>query len=272
MNDTTTFHAVYGPVDSWRYGRSLGIDPIGSVSTCSFNCVYCQLGDIEHQIAQRKIFVPTAQIQSDLQPFTPWNVDIITLSGSGEPTLALNLGEIVRMIKATTTKSVAVLTNGSLLSDPAVRADLAIADQVAVKLDAITPQQLQRLNRPVLNLTLTRILAGFKQFRPVYTGHFAIQTMLLAPWSELEQSLYIAEMRELAPDEIQLNTPKRPKPLTHQLDGRGNHEITPRPYRVQYLKTVSGEVLKDFGDRIYHTLGIPVRYAPVATQPLGGEP
>jgi wyosine [tRNA(Phe)-imidazoG37] synthetase (radical SAM superfamily) len=263
MTETNaTFQSVYGPVESWRYGRSLGIDPIGAVSTCSFNCVYCQLGDIEHQIAQRKPFVPTAQIQADLQPFAPWTVDIITLSGSGEPTLALNLGEILRMLKATTTKPVAVLTNGTLLSDPAVQADLAIADKVAVKLDAITAQQWQRLNRPVINLNLTRILAGLKQFRQGYIGHFAIQTMLLAPWSELEQSLYMSEMRELAPDEIQLNTPTRPKPLTHQLDGRGNHEITPRPYRVKYLKTVSVEVLKDFGDRIQSTLAIPVRYPP----------
>lgn len=273
MNEMdVTFSWVYGPVESWRYGRSLGIDPIGAVSTCSFNCVYCQLGDIKHHITQRQIFVPTAQIQADLQTFAPWDVDMITLSGSGEPTLALNLGEIVWMAKAITGKPVAVLTNGTLLGDGAVQTDLAIADQVSVKLDAVTSQQLHRLNRPVINLNLTRILAGLKLFRQSYTGHFAIQTMLLSPWSELEQSLYIAEMRELAPDEIQLNTPTRPKPLTHQLDGRGNHAITPRPYRVKYLKTVSAAVLKDFGDRIHSTLDIPVRYAPVATQTLGGEP
>jgi wyosine [tRNA(Phe)-imidazoG37] synthetase (radical SAM superfamily) len=271
MNQTeTTFHSVYGPVESWRYGRSLGIDPIGAVSTCSFNCVYCQLGDIEHQIAQRQVFVPTAQIQADLQPFAPWNVDIVTLSGSGEPTLALNLGEIVQMLKATTAKPVAVLTNGTLLSDPAVRADLAIADRVAVKLDAITAQQWQRINRPISDLKLTRTLAGLKTFRQHYAGNLAVQTMLLSPWSELEQSLYIAEMEDLDPNEIQLNIPTRPKPLTHQIDGRGNHNAS-RPYPVNYLKMVSVEVLQAFGDHIQSALGIPVRYAPVVTQSLGGE-
>jgi hypothetical protein len=115
------------------------------------------------------------------------------------------------------------------------------------------------------------MLTGSKAFRQKYCGNLAIQTMLLSPWSELEQSLYIAEMQELAPDEIQLNIPTRPKPLTHQLDGRGNHEIALRPYRVKYLKPVSIEVLHAFGDRIESALGIPVRYAPVVTQSLGGE-
>ncbi|MGB8699624.1 MAG: radical SAM protein, partial [Thermosynechococcaceae cyanobacterium] len=259
------FCTVYGPVDSWRYGRSLGIDPIGAVSTCSFNCVYCQLGDIEHHIAQRQVFVPTAQIQADLQPFAPWEVDIVTLSGSGEPTLALNLGDILQTVKTTTAKPVAVLTNGTLLSDPTVRTDLAIADTIAVKLDAVTAQQWQRINRPVLDLRLTWILTGLKAFRQHYTGNLAIQTMVLAPWSELEQSLYIAEMEDLAPDEIQLNTPTRPKPLSHQLDGRGNHETELRSYPVRYLKPVSIEVLQAFGDRIQSALGIPVRYPPVVT-------
>jgi wyosine [tRNA(Phe)-imidazoG37] synthetase (radical SAM superfamily) len=256
----STFHSVYGPVESWRYGRSLGIDPIGPISTCSFNCVYCQLGEIEHQSAQRQVFVSTQQIQSELQAFAPWDVDIVTLSGNGEPTLALNLGEILQMIKRTTSKPVAVLTNGTLLGDSAVRADLAIADRVAVKMDAVTPQQMQRINRPILTLKRSRICAGIKAFRQDYSGILAIQTMLLSPWSELEQALYIADMQEFAPDEIQLNTPTRPKPFAHQLDGRGNHEIAPRPYPAKYLKSVSADLLKAFGDRIQSTLGIAVRY------------
>lgn len=273
MNETDiTFRSVYGPVESWRYGRSLGIDPIGPISTCSFNCVYCQLGEIEHRIAQRQVFVPTQQIQADLQAFAPWNVDIVTLSGNGEPTLALNLGEILWMVKTTTAKPVAVLTNGTLLGESAVRADLAIADKIAVKLDAITAQQWQHINRPMSELKLTQILTGLKAFRRQYSGNLAIQTMFLSPWSELEQVLYIAEMEDVVPNEIQLNIPTRPKPLTHQIEGRGNHEPASRPYLVKYLKPVSADILYAFGDRIRNTLGIPVRYAPIVVQPPGGEP
>jgi len=264
------FTAVYGPVQSWRFGRSLGIDPIGPVSTCSFNCVYCQLGEIEHQSLHRRIFIPTQQIHQELQHFAPWDVDSVTLSGSGEPTLALNLREILATAKTVTNKPTAVLTNGSLLPDASVREALAIADQVAVKFDAVNTSQFHRVNRPLPELDLMNIWAGILQFRRMYSGHLAIQTMLLSPWDQLEQEIYIALMQSLCPDEIQLNTPTRPKPLTHNLESRGNrHPDTQsndsqsdnsQSDLVRSLKPFSVEVLQRFADRIQSTLEIPVRY------------
>jgi wyosine [tRNA(Phe)-imidazoG37] synthetase (radical SAM superfamily) len=112
MEEEKLFKSVYGPLKSWRYGKSLGIDPIGKTSVCSFNCVYCQLGEIEIITKERRIFVPTETILNDLKSFAPWNeIDIITLSGSGEPTLALNLGEILKGIKKITNHQTLVLTN-----------------------------------------------------------------------------------------------------------------------------------------------------------------
>jgi wyosine [tRNA(Phe)-imidazoG37] synthetase (radical SAM superfamily) len=257
--ETQPFSSVYGPVESWRFGRSLGIDPIGSVSTCSFNCVYCQLGKIECQSYSRQIFVSTQQIQQDLQS-APWDVDIITLSGSGEPTLALNLGSILAMVKTITGKPVAVLTNGSLLSDPAVRAELAIADRVAVKVDAISDDQFRRLNHPVAGINLTQFWSGLQEFRQSYQGKLAIQTMLLSPWNERDQAIYTALMYTLLPDEIQLNTPTRPKPLNHPLAARGNYPPNALPYLAQCLKPVDVDVLKAFSDRIQSTTNVPVHY------------
>lgn len=263
MNNATlpSFSSVYGPVKSWRYGRSLGIDPIGPVSTCSFDCVYCQLGEIEHKSCDRQVFIPTAQILEDLSAFQPWEVDVITLSGSGEPTLALNLGDILAFTKALTRKPVGVLTNGTLLNDAAVREELAIADQVAVKMDAVTDDLLQRVNRPVAGIDLMTQWHGLTTFRQNYSGQLAIQTMLLSPWSEADQQLYIARMRDLVPDEIQLNTPTRPRPLTHQLEARGNHSVGDRPYAIRQLKPVSFHTLKALGDRIQHATGIAVKVA-----------
>jgi wyosine [tRNA(Phe)-imidazoG37] synthetase (radical SAM superfamily) len=255
-----TFSSVYGPVQSWRFGRSLGIDPIGSMSTCSFNCVYCQLGKIECQRCDRQVFIPTEQIQRDLQTFSPWNADIITLSGSGEPTLALNLGSILMMVKTSTRKPVGVLTNGSLLTDSTVREELAIADRVAVKVDAITDNQFRRINRPIADTNLTKFWSGLQQFRDCYSGKLAIQTMLLTPWSDRDQAIYIALMRALMPDEIQLNTPTRPKPFNHQLESRGNHYPGVLLYQAQRLKPVSASVLERFGNRIEATIGIPVHH------------
>jgi wyosine [tRNA(Phe)-imidazoG37] synthetase (radical SAM superfamily) len=159
----------------------------------------------------------------------------------------------------------AVLTNGSLLSDASVREALAIADQVAVKFDAVNTSQFHRVNRPLPELDLMTIWARILQFRRMYSGHLAIQTMLLSPWDQLEQETYIALMQSLCPDEIQLNTPTRPKPLTHNLESRGNHHPDTQSNDsqsdlVRSLKPVSVEVLQRFADRIQSTLEIPVRY------------
>ncbi len=260
LSQITPFASVYGPVSSWRLGLSLGIDPIGPQSTCSFRCVYCQLGEIEHLSPMRQIFVSTQTIEQDLQPFAPWDVDSVTVSGSGEPTLALNLGHILIMAKSLTGKPVTVLTNGSLLDNPEVRADLAIADQVAVKLDAVWPDSFRRINRPATGIRLQQIWSGLDQFRQQYSGHLAIQTMLLSEWNEQQQAEYIAMMAKLKPDEIQLNTPTRPKPIRHELDARGNHTGGSRPYPVHLLKQVSTAALESFCDRIQRATGVSTRY------------
>ena len=260
---TAQFSSVYGPVLSWRYGRSLGIDPIGAVSTCSFNCVYCQLGEIERITSDRALFVPTEQILEDLQGFAPWDVDAITLSGSGEPTLALNLGEILKQVKELTGKPTLVLTNGTLLADPQVRSELALADKVSVKLDAVSPDRLRRINRPAPGLTLEQICAGIQQFRAGYPGELGIQTMILAPWDQTTEIEYLRLVKAIAPAEIQLNTPSRPKPLKRQLEGRGNHvPAGSLPYPVQVFKCVSYEVLQELADKINKATGILVRSVP----------
>ncbi|MEB3209947.1 MAG: radical SAM protein [Leptolyngbyaceae bacterium] len=254
--------SVYGPVPSWRFGRSLGIDPIGRVPTCSFGCVYCQLGRIAHTTDQRRIWVPTPRILADLQAFEPWDVDVITFSGSGEPTLALNLGELLREAKVLTQQKTVVLTNGSLLFDPQVRQDLAAADIVCAKLDAPSSHMIQLVNRPVSGVHLADILAGLDRFRQDFTGHFAIQTMMIAPWDETEQNEYIHHIQRIQPDEIQLNTPTRPRSLQHEIEARGNHTGQP-PYASLPMKTVSASHLTSLAHRIQQATTIPVRCVPV---------
>jgi wyosine [tRNA(Phe)-imidazoG37] synthetase (radical SAM superfamily) len=218
---TPPFTSIYGPVQSWRFGQSLGIDPISSISTCSFNCVYCQLGEIQHQRCSRQVFIPTQTIQQDLQSFSICDINTITLSGSGEPTLARNLGEILVMARQMTLKPIGVLTNGSLLSDRAVREELALADWVAIKVDAISDDSFHRINRPMPTLNLQEIWFGLLQFRQIYSGHLAIQTMLLTDWSDRDQAEYIRQMQALLPNEIQINTPTRPRPLAHSWQHEG---------------------------------------------------
>ena len=229
---------IYGPVQSWRLGASLGVDLLLNHSICSFNCVYCQLGDIQVKTAERKIYVPTEKVERDLR-LSDWEkADLVTISGNGEPTLALNLGEVLQVIRDYTHKPSIVLTNATLLNDPAVRADLNYADQVACKLDAATDAVLQRMNRPVAGIEMASILSGIRALRQSYQGKLSLQCMFM-PTNHEDVEALVELVKDLDVDEIQLNTPKRPYPMTWLVENRGNHGEAIVESRV--LKTISQE-------------------------------
>ena len=140
---------VFGPVPSRRLGRSLGIDLL-PLKTCSFNCVYCQVGRTTCLTIERGEWVPTGPVLDQVRQKIagPIRPDVITFSGSGEPTLHSGIGEIIRGIKSFTQIPVVVLTNGSLLWMPEVRRDLLQADIVVPSLDACSESLFQYVNRP----------------------------------------------------------------------------------------------------------------------------
>jgi len=234
-----TSSTVYGPVQSWRVGRSLGIDLLCVNSICSFRCVYCQLGRINVPTATRKVFVPTEQVLADLKRSAWREADIITLSGSGEPTLAANLGAVLREIKSLTGKPVLVLTNSAHLHDPQVRRELRAADKIFCKLDAASEVVFRRLNRPVAGVTLGTVIEGIGKLRAEYAGSFGIQLMLL-PWNAHQVHEFARILRSLRPDEVQLNAPTRTIPRAWSSSARGN--LPPQDERGVRLKQLGREV------------------------------
>jgi len=121
---------IYGPVRSWRLGESLGVDLLCVNSICSFECVYCQLGKINRLTTNRDVFVTTEKVLEDLNIYEWQKADVITFSGSGEPTLAKNLGDVIRNIKDLTANPIVVLTNSTLLHLPEVRKEISQADKI----------------------------------------------------------------------------------------------------------------------------------------------
>ena len=231
---------VYGPVHSWRFGHSLGIDLIVETSTCSFNCVYCQLGNIQRITSEQRLYVPTARVLEDLKAVDWPGVDVVTFSGSGEPTLALNIGEVIAHIKDTYRKPVMILTNATWLHDAATRQRIRRADTIACKLDAWDDAMLQKFNRPAEGVTLARIVAGIKALKADgFPGKIALQCMFM-PMNKDGAAKLAALIREIGPDEVQLNTPKRPYPKEWYLGSRGNHEAG-APVPEVKLKTISME-------------------------------
>ena len=160
---------IYGPVPSWRLGRSLGIDLLSTDGkTCSFDCIYCQLGRTVNPLTERKQFVSLDQLATDLARVRGIAADYATFSGVGEPSLASNLGEAIRLVKSVLKLPVAVLTNSSLMPREDVRRELTLADVVVAKVDAPNEKLFQQINRPVTRQKLDEILRALKLFSKEY--------------------------------------------------------------------------------------------------------
>jgi wyosine [tRNA(Phe)-imidazoG37] synthetase (radical SAM superfamily) len=204
---------LFGPVPSRRLGRSLGVDLIPP-KTCCFDCVYCEVGPTT-QLTLRRRPHQTGAILRELRRYLAQCCqlpDVITLAGSGEPTLNAGLGEIIAGVKAVTEVPVAVLTNGALLHLSEVRRELALADIVLPSLDAASEATFRRINRPHPKLSLDLLLTGLRAFRREYAGQIWLEVMLLKGVndSQAELTALRREIALLAPDRLQLNTAVRP--------------------------------------------------------------
>jgi len=200
---------VYGPVASWRLGRSLGIDLLSTPGkTCSFDCLYCQLGRTTHPLVERREFVPLARLASELERIGRVEADYASFSGVGEPTLASNLGQAIELVRSALKLPVAVFTNSSLMPNAEVRQDLSQADLVLVKLDAPSEDVFRLVNRPLTPYSLREMLEGIKLFRSQYKGKLALQMMFIR--ENRGCAARLAKLAaELSPDEVQINTPSR---------------------------------------------------------------
>lgn len=205
------FKHIFGPVPSRRLGRSLGVDLV-PFKTCSYDCIYCQLGRTTCKTVERKEWVPMDAVLEELKRKLACRPDYITLSGSGEPTLHSRLGEIIEHIQVMSDVPVAVLTNGSLLWQKEVREEVALADVVLPSLDAPDPERFKFINRPHADITFERLLDGLAAFRREFSGNYWLEVMLLGGYTSLPtQARQLADWtRRIQPDKVQLNTAARP--------------------------------------------------------------
>jgi wyosine [tRNA(Phe)-imidazoG37] synthetase (radical SAM superfamily) len=201
---------IYGPVPSWRLGRSLGIDLLSTEGkTCSFDCIYCQLGRTAHPLTERREFVSLTQLREELEAVRDVAADYATFSGVGEPTLASNLGDAIALVKSILPLPVAVLTNASLMVRQDVRGALGSADAVVAKVDAPDEDLFRQINRPYAEYPLDDIINALTLFRKEYNGKLALQVMFVQANKERAPQLAQIAAR-LCPDEVQINTPLRP--------------------------------------------------------------
>lgn len=202
---------TFGPVPSRRLGRSLGIDLV-PFKTCTFDCIYCQLGRTTNKTMERREWVPLQGVLDELHSKLAFEPDYVTLGGSGEPTLYCRLGELIDGIRSITDIPIAVLTNGSLLWKKEVRDQLRNADVVLPSLDVGDKILFAAINRPHPVITYERLLEGLAAFRQEFKGKYWLEVLLLAGFTAIDAEVrkIARKAKEIGPDLVQLNTCVRP--------------------------------------------------------------
>jgi wyosine [tRNA(Phe)-imidazoG37] synthetase (radical SAM superfamily) len=243
----------FGPVPSRRLGLSLGVDPLASKS-CNLNCVYCELGRSFKLTNERKLFVETGLIITELKQFFDKGgvTDYVTISGSGEPTLAMNLGELITEIKKITDKPVAVITNGCLLSDPQVRLELMKADVVMPSMDAFTPEVYIKVNRPHGSIKMEQVIEGLKNFASEYKGRIWLEIMVLSGMNDSDKDVFEAKkVLDTIPniEKIQINTVVRSRAEEY-----ANPVLDLRLKEIAKLLGPRAEVIGKFTGSSIHTI------------------
>ena len=207
------YQYLFGPVPSRRLGRSLGVDLI-PFKTCTMNCTFCQLGETTCEVSERGDYVPMQEVLSELGGWLSKDgqADHITLAGSGEPTLHLGFGDVLRWVKANTTIASVLLTNGSLLHLPEVREGAALADKVKVTLSAWDEASFQQVHRPAQGVTFDLLVKGERAFREAFAGELSVEVFIVEGVnSDAAQARRIAEIVEsIHPDRIDINAAVRP--------------------------------------------------------------
>lgn len=207
---------AFGPIPSRRLGHSLGVNHIPP-KHCSYACAYCQVHCVTRMATTRQAFYSPQLVLSEVrqrlaecrrlqQP-----VDYVSFVPDGEPTLDVNLGEEIRAVQQLGVR-VAVITNGTLLWRTDVRRELAVADLVSVKIDAVSEPAWRRVNRPSPALRLDWVLSGIADFARDFSGRLLTETMLVAGANDAERGIReVADfIASLDPAQAYLSLPTRP--------------------------------------------------------------
>lgn len=207
---------AFGPVPSRRLGSSLGINNIPP-KVCTYSCVYCQVGPTRgKEVNRRPFYEPHAirrQVKERLEAVTSrgHRVDYFTFVPDGEPTLDINLGRELELLREFG-KPLAVISNSSLIDRADVQGDLMRADWVSVKVDSTREALWRRINRPHPSLRLASLLDGLLSFAGSFSGQLVTETMLVQGMNDDAESLeelarFLALVR---PSKVYLSVPTRP--------------------------------------------------------------
>ena len=205
---------LFGPVASRRLGISLGVDLV-PFKTCSINCVYCESGATTNLTLKRREYIPCDEVIKQLDELLSTNpeIDYLTFSGAGEPTLNSGIGHVINFVKTNYPKyKICLLSNGTLFSDPGLLAEIADIDLCIPSLDASSEEEFKIINRPSPELdfnTYVKALIGYCQESK---AEIWLELFIVPGKNDSDESIkrFTEIIRQAKPDKVQLNTLDRP--------------------------------------------------------------
>jgi len=205
---------LFGPVPSRRLGISLGVDLVPH-KVCSLNCVYCEVGRTTNLTIEREEYIPLNDILTELKNYLNQNPNLnyITFSGAGEPLLHSGIGKVISFIKNDYPQyKLALLTNSTLLYDENVRKEILGIDLLLPSLDAVSEKVFKKLNRPNSKLDNNKIIEGLIKFRKSFKGKIWLEVFVIPGLNDTDKELELLKktIKDIAPDQVQLNTLDRP--------------------------------------------------------------
>lgn len=203
---------IFGPVPSRRLGLSLGIDLVPP-KTCTYDCIYCQVGRTTKKTVACQDFFSVQNIVQELsKTLLSVSPDIITFSGSGEPTLYSKIDKLIAQIKRLSNKKIALLTNGSLIWRDDVREKISGVDIIMPTITTVFNNTFRIIHRPHTELNISQIIEGLIKLRRQYKGSIYLELFIVVGINDSRKELLAIKdvIRMISPDKIQINTVVRP--------------------------------------------------------------
>jgi len=216
---------IFGPIHSRRFGKSLGVDLSPSKKQCNFDCLYCELDPAKTIEAQDEILSVQAiisAIQHALKEHQ--DIDFLTITANGEPTLYPYLSELIDEInKIKGNTKTLILSNAATIDDPKTQEALLKLDEVKLSLDCATQKCLKKLDRSHSGIEVENIKSGMLEFKSKYSGPLVIEILIVKTLNDSEEE--ISKLNEyllkLQPTRIDIGTIDRPpafdvKPVSYE--------------------------------------------------------
>jgi len=276
-NFIMSYKYLFGPVPSRRLGISLGIDLVPH-KVCSLNCVYCEVGKTTRLTNERKEYIPPDEVIMELKDYLSQKpqLDYLTFSGAGEPTLNSGIGRIIKFLKKEFPDyKIALLTNGTLFSSKKVRSEILDIDLILPSLDAASEIVFQTINRPAVPLSSTVIIQGLIDLRTEFSGEIWLEIFLIPGINDSDEELLLLKkaVEQIDPDRVQLNSLDRPGTeiwVEHTTQDRLK-QISDlfKPLPVEIIaKPGTGKLIKGFKKNVAEQILETIRRRPCTAEDL----